>query len=234
MFNHDTQNTRNYNFQPPTGMVLPTTTPVPTLTPTIFLTPSPTPTATPTPTPSLTPTPTFQPTATPTPQVLTWNSASDYSSVQGKRNWYYQYYDGQNYRDLSFEKSFWGATAWHIPVTADQWCEVSSTGQHPCASESVRKWVAPQSGRLTIAGNVRKNDISPNGDGVRFSIWRGIQNIFERSLAYNDNIGVSFNLDLGPVSAGEAIYFRLHRGPATESNDSTLTEFNIKLVSYPN
>lgn len=231
MFNHDPQNTRNYNFRPPTGLVVPSITPTTALlTATPTPTPSPTPTSLPTPTASPTPIPTAAPSPVPVQTVLTWNSSADYSSVQGQRNWYYQYFDGQNYRDLSFERSFWGVTAWHIPATTDQWCEVSGVGQHPCASESVRKWVSPKTGRLVVTGNVRKNDINSSGDGVRFSIWRGNQKIYERDLAYNDNSGVNLDLNLGQVQPGEAIYFRLHRR-ASESHDSTFTDFNLKLTS---
>ena len=82
----------------PTPSVTPSASITPSVsdTPTPSETPSPTPTPTPTPTPSGTPTPTQ--TQTPMPSIMRnphlYDSAYDFSGVQGVRGWNYLYYTG--------------------------------------------------------------------------------------------------------------------------------------------
>lgn len=207
--------------------------PTPTLTPTPTLKLSPTLTSTPTPslilTPTSTPRPNPSPTLTPTPVVLTWNAALDYSSMQGYRNWYYQYFDGTNYKDMVYGKTWWGVTQWWIGGS-DKWCSIWKDGMHPCIYESVRKWVSPVSGRAQITGTVKKGDIG-GGDGVRFSIWKNNQKLYEKELNYNDNVGFEYNLSLA-ISQNDALYFRLHQRGQTDYNDSTIVNPTIRVTSF--
>jgi hypothetical protein len=139
--------------------------------------------------------------------------ASDgFSNVQGKNNWYYQFWNGSSYSNMSFDSTnnAWLGTYPNL---------VSSTGQHPGVStDSVRKWVAPQSGTINITGNVAKSDLR-SGDGVSVKVLKNSTNLWSALIAYNDGVGRNIDVTTNVVT-GDAIYFILNRN-GSELYDST-------------
>ena len=98
--NFDTSNKFCCELSQPYVIPIPSTSPTPTpsVTPSASPTPSISETPTPTPTPSGTPTPTPTQTQTPMPSIMRnphlYDSAYDFSGVQGVRGWNYLYYTG--------------------------------------------------------------------------------------------------------------------------------------------
>ncbi|AKG34393.1 hypothetical protein VK70_07240 [Paenibacillus durus ATCC 35681] len=129
------------------------------------------------------------------------SAEEEYSDIQGQNNWYYQQWDGSNYTDLTYKNGQWEG---RTPTTI-----VTKDFQHPDETDSVRKWVAPKSGMIRIAGNVAKENPG-GGDGVIASIAKNKVKLWTQTIAYNDMAGYEIGLTVG-VSAGDAIYFTLNK-----------------------
>jgi YD repeat-containing protein len=131
-------------------------------------------------------------------------ASSAFGSEQGKNNWYYQIWDGTQYKNMTWDSvgARWkGEKDWDI---------ISKDWMHPDGNDAVLKWVAPQAGSIRITGRVAKLPINLQGDGVRVKIMRNSTQIWPssgwQSIQGNDSIGVSTNVNVN-VEKGEAIYF---------------------------
>lgn len=90
-------------------------------------------------------------------------ASSEFATTQGQNNWYYQQGSGNTYSDLTYNTS---ASRWDLNQSYP-W--VSSTAQHPSNSaDSVRTWVSPGVGTITISGSITKG--SADGDGIQATI----------------------------------------------------------------
>lgn len=90
-------------------------------------------------------------------------ASSEFATTQGQNNWYYQQGSGNTYSDLTYNTS---ASRWDLNQSYP-W--VSSTAQHPGNSaDSVRTWVSPGVGTITISGSITKG--SADGDGIQATI----------------------------------------------------------------
>jgi hypothetical protein len=146
------------------------------------------------------------PTALEKRSLPTFLASEGFSSVQGKNNWYYQEWNGSSYVDMTWNSSF-GRWAGYTTdsIIADNW-------QHPeRATDSVRKWVAPQSGSINITSNVAKRFNGLGGDGVVVTVKKNDTTVWSTSIAATDSVGKNMDLTLS-VTAGDAIYFVLNRG----------------------
>ncbi|MBB6670790.1 GH36 C-terminal domain-containing protein [Cohnella nanjingensis] len=132
-----------------------------------------------------------------------WTASAGYSTTtQGANEWYYQQrpIGGGAYTNLTFAGGAWRSGS-------GNWIKPSS--MHPDNSyDAVRKWVAPQSGVVSIKGNVRKIDTG-GGNGIVASVLRNSNVLWEKTVAYNDAAGYWTDAELGnvPVTAGDALYF---------------------------
>jgi hypothetical protein len=153
---------------------------------------------------------------------VVFQASQDFSSSQGHRQWYYQYWDGRFYYDLAFD----GASQfWRGPIPN---LEVRRTSQHPAVGmDSVRKWVAPGPGRAEIRGQVRKSDTT-GGDGVRAEVLHNARVEWVREIAGTDGVGHAVELSLD-VAAGDAVYFRVNMRGAT-TNDGTTWDSQVLWV----
>jgi hypothetical protein len=146
------------------------------------------------------------------PILPSFLASEGFSNVQGKNNWYYQFWNGSSYSNMSFDstRNIWLATYPNL---------VGSSSQHPGTNaDSVRKWVAPQAGTINITGNVAKTDAG-GGDGIVVRISKNSTSLWSASIAYNNMKG--YNVDLTTnVVTGDAIYFILNRN-GSELFDST-------------
>lgn len=198
---------------------LPPATPTPISTPTLI------------PTPTLTPTPT----AAPTPVVLEWRASNAYQTpdgehCQGFQNWHYLYRVGQEYREMIYQSDPWGRFMW-VASGTNWFCGIWPTGQHPCEYEAVRQWLSPVSGSARITGEVYKSDTG-GGDGVRVSIWKNNQKIWEKNLDFDDGPGRGFNYDLTvDIERGDSLYFRVHQRGENNFNDATVFNPVIKVTT---
>ncbi|WP_405111595.1 hypothetical protein MHH28_02995 [Paenibacillus sp. FSL K6-1217] len=130
--------------------------------------------------------------------------SSVFGSAQGKNNWYYQQWDGTQYKDMTWDpaEARWkGEQKWNI---------ISKEWMHPDGNDAVLKWVAPQTGSIRIAGRVAKHPVNLEGDGVRVKIMKNSTQIWPstgwQSINRDDSIGVTTNLNIN-VTKGDSIYF---------------------------
>ncbi len=103
--------------------------------------------------------------------------------------------------EMWYESSFWQGDG--------AWCRVGKNWQHSGAGgESVRTFLAPNDGRIHIAGNVRKAHL--DGDGVIASILHDEKEIWHKELDGKDAVGFNHDLSLD-VKQGDRIRFVVHR-----------------------
>ena len=146
--------------------------------------------------------------------VTNWNpvvrygtkyGASDgYSTTQGTNQWFYQEWNGSTYNDLAYNPS---KGAWQGSQT---YLLVGSEFQHPDTFDSVRKWVAPSSGTVSITGKAVMNQTG--GDGVNITIKKNSSILWgPTAIAGSDTTtGASHDL-LTTVSAGDTLYFIVNK-----------------------
>ena len=134
-----------------------------------------------------------------------------------------------------------GAAALTYNAKENRWQDsphpfVSRTHMHPGqTSDATRKWIAPESGRLGVY--VRVRHVNPNSDGGRFRMLHGESEfhppIFIPAGDTTERI-IETEVD---VMAGDALYFRLDRGPGDEREAGTktadLTEVTIEIDYVP-
>lgn len=154
----------------------------------------------------------------------TYQASAGFSSQQGLNQWYYQQWSG-----TSFSSMTWDATNGRWKGTAT-YTLVMSNAQHPDAQDSVRKWLSPKAGKVTITGTVKKADTS-YGDGVLVKVMKNQEQLWPSSgwmhLKYNDGVGYGLNLET-TVEAGDSIYFIVNKNVTTFA-DSTAWD---PVISY--
>lgn len=95
--------------------------------------------------------------------TTSYQASTGFTSTQVQNNWYYQQGSGNTYSDLTYNTS---ASRWDLNQSYP-W--VSSNAQHPGNSaDSVRTWISPGKGTITISGSITKG--SADGDGIQASI----------------------------------------------------------------
>jgi len=116
--------------------------------------------------------------------------------------------DSLRYRDLTFRNDLWyGSAYW----TGPDWTRVGKDWHHPGENTpSVRRFVAPRDGRVTISGRVRKAHLDKTTDGVRLAIRHGRRDVWTAEIAGDDAQGVEPKLSLD-VRQGDAVRFVVHK-----------------------
>jgi hypothetical protein len=134
---------------------------------------------------------------------VVFQASQDFSSTQGHRQWYYQYWDGRTYSDMAFG----GGRIWRGPAGTGS-LNIQPGGMFPFVGlEPALKWVAPGAGRADIRGSVRK--VEAGGDGVRVEVIHNSAVVWRREIAGPDVNASELNLSLD-LAAGGALYFRLN------------------------
>ena len=91
--------------------------------------------------------------------------------------------------EMWYESTFWQG--------GEQWLRVGKDWHHPGdRGPSVRRFLAPADGTLTITGRVYK--AHRDGDGVRVAILHNGQRVWQHELEGKDGEGVDPNLSLSP------------------------------------
>jgi hypothetical protein len=160
--------------------------------------------------------------SSPPPGSTIYTAATHFSSIQGQNGWYYQYWNGSSYVNMSWD----GANGrWFGP---GNYLWVYSDGQHPNSADSVRTFAPGRRGSVTITGVVRKNDIG-GGDGIRAQIYMNNTIVFDQDIYYSDSIGYVINVSLS-VEDQTRLYFRVNQ-KSNYFNDSTY--WNPSIVFTP-
>jgi len=146
---------------------------------------------------------------------LVFNSAPDFSNVQGQRNWHYQYATGATYADMQWDAP---SGRWNGSET---YLLIMNGALHPGNNgDAVLKWVAPAPGIVRVTGTVRKGDIR-GGDGILASIAQGTNFVWGPApVAFNDATGTNHDIAL-QVRESDFIYFRVNANSG-DAYDTTL------------
>jgi hypothetical protein len=113
--------------------------------------------------------------------------------------------DGR-YRDLTYSPGQWYGSTF---FTGPDWTRVGKDWHHPGHSTpSVRCFVVPRSGRLTVTGRVFK--LHQSGDGIRAVIRHNDREVWKAEIEGDDGKGVSHNVTLD-VQRGDRVRFVVHK-----------------------
>jgi hypothetical protein len=127
----------------------------------------------------------------------TYRASTDFSTVQGYRNWYYLDSNGSQ---MSYEaaNSWWHGSETYLLIWA--------SGGHPGSYlNSVRQWRAPANGSIHITGNA--SDLAAGcGDGVTVSIKKGTQVLWQQNIDNGNDVGFNYDLTTTVVT-GDQINF---------------------------
>lgn len=153
-----------------------------------------------------------------------FQASRDFSDVQGRYQWSYQYWDGSAYHDMSYDAATqrWVGPGANLFVRRDF--------QHPGSFTSVRRWTAPADGVAAVRGRARKAPPG-GGDGVRVEILHNQAVIWARDVEATDDVGFEHDLPVR-VAAGDAMYFRVSRR-VNNAFDATIWDPLVSLAPLP-
>ncbi len=149
-----------------------------------------------------------------------WQASTDFSTVQGYRNWRYLTYlpgtDGApgTYELMVFGLNSYGFDSWHtVPNNGDV---IGVDWMHPAGPggpEPARIWESPLAGTVRLTGTVAENNGEPRNpafpaDGVRATIWKNGELLFSADVADSDFVGYGYDLSVH-VMPGDWLIFRV-------------------------
>ena len=180
------------------------------------------------------------------------DSVCEFSSTQGKSNWYYGYYDGTTISDIdptdfrlmrefdplyvSPVQELWWASKGQF------WTLLSATGAHSNGFRSftrqqneqwaVRRWVSEVSGDVLVTGKLAKfpEGDAVGGNGVIARIFLNGVEQWSREIGPLDRTGFEFSLQLD-LEVGDAVDFALDTNDGSDQQDATLSTFAIEFTS---
>ena len=153
----------------------------------------------------------------------TFSASSGFSSTQGQHRW--------SYLDSAGTPLTYRAPGGN-PGDAWQGSEpmliVSRNGGSPGETrDSVRRWTAPRSGTIRLAGSARHEGPTCNGD-VLVLIRKGPAPLWQMALSNGDAAGTTFDLTT-TVNQNDAIDFVINKG-ADGNNLCDMTMFDSAIV----
>lgn len=162
------------------------------------------------------------------PAATAYMASAGFSEVQGQGQWSYQRLSGGVYNDLPHYDT--ANRRWQQSATSPIYPWVKSGEMHPANNgDAVRKWTAPERGRIDITGAVRKGDSL--GDGVNASIKKNGEVIWSALITTStpqEPTGVT-NI---PLEAGDAVTFEINRNGSI-SNDHTFWNPTVTFTPVP-
>jgi hypothetical protein len=152
----------------------------------------------------------------------TYQASTDFSGVQGQRNWFYL--------DSLGTRMTFNATA-NVWQGSETYLLLGATDGHPGNNaDAVRRWVAPGAGTVQITGTARDRNTG-GGGGVTVSIRQGATILWQQPLANGNTTGVTFNLTT-TLAAGGTLDFVINRG-ADGNNAYDSTAFDPTITFSP-
>ena len=148
-----------------------------------------------------------------------YSSLAQFSGTQGENHWTYEYFDGVNWANMSYNSI---NERWYAGNARLSRCNFLPDDS--AAVKISKVWTAPTAGYISIRGRVLKNDIS-GGDGVEARISCNGAQIWPsgsvpQTVAFDDQSGFDANVNALPVSAGDKIAFEID-GKESCANDLT-------------
>lgn len=155
----------------------------------------------------------------PAPALAQFQASRDFSVIRQGPLWEYDTFDGNNYTPIaSFDYSY---GAWRDGTT---YLNVSPSSQHPeSAKDSVRAWVAPYTGTITVTANGNISLWSSGGDGVKARLLKNGTQLWPSSGFQLVTYGspVAFPFTSVSVVKGDKLYFTVNRNNTTTSDSTT-------------
>jgi hypothetical protein len=156
------------------------------------------------------------------PTASTYRASTDFSGVQGQRNWFYL--------DSLGNRLTFNATT-NVWQGSELYMLLGATDGHPGATlDAVRRWVAPGAGTVQITGTARDLNAG-GGGGVTVSIRQGATVLWQQPLANGNTTGVTFNLTT-TLAAGATLDFVINRG-SDGNNAYDATAFDPTITFSP-
>jgi hypothetical protein len=151
--------------------------------------------------------------------------SADFSSEQGRRNWFYLY---RNAAANRYEQMVWTNGEWK---GREPFSVIGERLWHPANDATVVMWKAPVAGRINISGGMRSLD--ERTGGIIASIWKGDTRLFPQTGEQRIPPGrEASHVVYTSVAAGDEITFRLEQDGAGDF-DSTAWDPIIKYQSTP-
>ncbi len=158
-----------------------------------------------------------------------YQASLGFSGTQGKNQWRYQYSnDGeQTFQDMTYDSQ---NGIWRGNMA---WCQIWANGQHPNAGSftmpggcaSVRTWVAPSAGSVTISANGPISVAAPcvNAFDVLIQVLKNGTQIWPTSgwQAISHGSSIIFPTLTTSVAAGDQIHFVEHAGKFDNCDSTT-------------
>ncbi|WP_285725627.1 hypothetical protein [Psychromicrobium xiongbiense] len=148
-----------------------------------------------------------------------YNASAGFSSTQGQNQWSYE----QQNPNGSFSNLTWDDAQQRWQGT-DPNTIVTSTGQHPDASNAVRTWTAPKAGTIRVTGRVAKAADATSGDGVNVAVLKNTTQVWPTQgwqyLAANNTAGVSHDFTM-QVAAGDRLRFVVNENQTVQFDTTT-------------
>lgn len=141
--------------------------------------------------------------------LSSYNAASGYASTMAAASpWSYYYKAASIYIPMTWSPTPWDPTI-KIWTGNEMYALIGQGWMTPgMKGDVVLAWTAPQSGTVHITGTVSKRDITC-GDGVVAFVSHNATQLWEQTIAYNDDTGKAYNLTLS-ITAGDRVYFELN------------------------
>lgn len=164
--------------------------------------------------------------AAPTQQII-GDSVAQFSGIQGESGWRYGYYeqigDSASFREMpSFQERKWK----YGP--AEENFNIWETGCHPGVTRPVvRRWISPVSGSVSIYGELARDKIGRNGEGVTGRVLVDGKEVWSRHIAVGDGKGLYYAADAS-VSVGSIVDLVVEPG-ANDLYDSS--KFTAKIAA---
>ncbi len=154
-----------------------------------------------------------------------WDAQRDFSDEQGFGDWYYQSWNGSEYKDMHYDSSqgHWSGSG--------RLCQFGRTWVHPdLGCDPTRTWVSEVEASVTVSGSV--SDADPGGgNGVVVSILKDDQELWSATIENGDRQGKVYDLQV-PVQVGDRIHFKVNARGDT-NYDSTVFSPGINLGPAP-
>ena len=137
--------------------------------------------------------------------ISSYSSVTGYSTTEGANQWSYlqRPSGGGTTSNLNYSSGVWrttdsGTTGW-----------LASDATHPGNGvDTIRQWLAPAAGTISISGRVYKQDTG-GGAGIIATVEKNGTSLWSKTVAYNDSTGYTTDAALGNivVASGDKINF---------------------------
>jgi hypothetical protein len=156
-----------------------------------------------------------------------YKASAGFCSLMGKNGWYYQQWNGSDYRDLTFvsdeahPRMYWFGSGN---------CEVGPDYQIPGDQAAVRKWVAPHGGTVRVQGAVASTET--DSGSIPASIWLNSNQIWPDKVL-GGGAPAAHDLKVTVIQGDAIVFVAAKKDPASKgANPQSGKIFWDPVISY--